>query len=442
MNYERTQLHSSGLDMNSRVFKLTPENCLRTQYEFATADPKTTKHPAIVGGFGSGKTRAIPMRWLHLINWRAKYQKQYCKMMIVEPTYEMIRDVLVPTMEKFFTEIGIPYTLHKTHNNFRIYYKKHYFTALLRSYMKPESLTGKNLSDFIIDEFDKTPLLENQKSIWLECVSRIRESEYGTGAIVTTPEGHRHTYELYQELYRDNPNFKIIRASTANNKFLPADYISNLYDQYDSLMVKRYIEGEFVSINGLQAYYAYNESHITDTANDDHVSPVWIGIDFNVNPMSACIAQPRRDNLGNVWVDVFDEFFIPNSNTTRLADAILQRYQGRELHACPDMTGAARHSSADYSDLQILQKKGFKIYGQGSLTEKTRLNITNNLLDKGAVRINPRCKNLIRGLETVMTNDYGQLDKAESGRKWTDITDAFTYVVIRCTRPTPRWTGY
>ena len=67
----------------------------------------------------------------------------------------------------------------------------------------------------------------------------------------------------------------------------------------------------------------------------------------------------------------------------------------------------ARKTSADYSDIQILQKAGFNIYGQGVLPERTRLNIVNNLFDKGLVYINPKCKNLIRGLETVQVNDYG-----------------------------------
>jgi len=346
-------------------------------------------------------------------------------------------------MQEVFNQVGINYRIHKTFYNFTIRYMGAEFTAMMRSYQNPQSLTGKNLTDFIIDEFDKESNEQNQKDIWTECIARIREQECGTGAIVTTPEGKRYTYTLYQEKNRDNPNFKLIRASTANNHFLPPDYVTNLYEQYDSLMVQRYIDGEFVSINGLAAYYAFKPSHVTADAVDNPALPIWVGIDFNVNPMSACLMQTKKvEGSNDVVVDVFDEFFIPNANTNKLVEAILHFYPKRELNACPDMTGAARKTAADYSDLQILQKSGFRIFGQGSLTERTRLNITNNLLEKGRVRINPKCKNLIRGLESVQTNDYGQLDKKESGRKWTDITDAFTYGLIRCTRPTPQWTGY
>jgi hypothetical protein len=141
--------------------------------------------------------------------------------------------------------------------------------------------------------------------IWNECITRVREAEYGSVAITTTPEGHRYTYTLYKEKNRDNPNFKLIKAKTTENKFLPPDYIQNLYEQYDSLMVQRYINGEFVSINGLQAYYAFQPRHISGIAKDDPKKPIWVGIDFNVNPMTAVLMQPQED--GSVYI--FDEFF-------------------------------------------------------------------------------------------------------------------------------------
>ncbi|MFH1997160.1 MAG: hypothetical protein ABII94_00490, partial [Patescibacteria group bacterium] len=62
---------------------------MRAQYEFATISPKEYKHPAIIGGFGSGKTHSIPLRWMSLIEYRATKQKVKTKLMVVEPTKEM-----------------------------------------------------------------------------------------------------------------------------------------------------------------------------------------------------------------------------------------------------------------------------------------------------------------------------------------------------------------
>ncbi len=135
-----------------RKIVFTPDNTLRAQYEFATISPEVCRHPALIGGYGSGKTRAIPLRWVSLIEWRGRHQKKACHMMIVEPTFEMIRDVLIPTMDSFFDEFGIKHTLQKSYNYYTIRYRNLDFTVLMRSFSKPSSLTGKNLTDVIIDE--------------------------------------------------------------------------------------------------------------------------------------------------------------------------------------------------------------------------------------------------------------------------------------------------
>ena len=150
---------------------INPQNTLKTQYEFGTIDPRKYKHPLLLGGFGAGKTEAIPLRCITLIDWRAKKQKVKAKIMIIEPTREMIRDVLVPTLDEYFNRHNIPHTYHKTHHDYTIFYKGYKFTFLLRSSDVPASLTGKTVTDIIIDEFDKKHSVSHQKDVWKECIS-------------------------------------------------------------------------------------------------------------------------------------------------------------------------------------------------------------------------------------------------------------------------------
>jgi hypothetical protein len=93
------------------------------------------------------------------------------------------------------------------------------------------------------------------------------------------------------------------------------------------------------------------------------------------------------------------------------------------------MTGGARKTSADMSDIQILQSFGFQVLGTRNRTERSRLNLTNNLLDKGRVRIDPRCRRLINDLERVTTNEYGQIAK-EKDSQLSHISDAFGYACV------------
>lgn len=397
-------------------------NTLSHQYEFAFTPPDLVKHPATVGGFGCGKTRSIPLRWVRLIDWRARHQKAKAKIMIVEPAYHMVRDVLVPTMQEFFTDNGIKCQYHKSFHNMTIRLKGHNFLAMFRSADKPSSLTGKNLSDVIIDEFDKIASIQNQREVWNECIARVRKYEHGTVGVVTTPEGYRLTHELWKEKNADNPNFKLIKARTRDNIFLPQDYIDNLVEQYDRLLAAQYLEGEFVNLNNTAAYYCFDRDRHVMPQTIMPGSPLYIGIDFNVNPMTATVSQLDGDTI-----HVIDEYWLPNSNTRALANRITADWQTYPLYACPDMTGGSRKTSADMTDLQILIAAGFQILGnKTNPTERARLNMVNNILDKDRIQIDPKCKHLINDFEKVITDDYGYLTK-EKDSNLTHISDAMGY---------------
>jgi hypothetical protein len=270
------------------LISLTPENTLRAQYLLANCNPEEYKHPGIVGGFGSGKTEAIPLRWLRLIEYRAK-QKIKANLMVVEPTYEMIRDILVPTLDLFFDRWNVKHTFHKSYYNYSISYRGYNFTAMLRSADKPSSLTGKNLTDILIDEYDKIKSVKDQKDVWNECISRVRQAPNGTVSPVTTPEGFKNTYELYGK--EKKKNFLLIKARTYENFFLPKDFIENLYAQYSPELVKQYIEAEFINLTQGKVYYWFDRKINVKPVKIRGELPIRLTFDFNVNPMTTSIFQ-------------------------------------------------------------------------------------------------------------------------------------------------------
>jgi len=409
------------------------DNTLCHQYEFAFTPPDAVKHPAIVGGFGCGKTRSIPLRWVRLIDWRAREQKRKARLMIVEPTYQMVRDVLVPEMVEFFNDHGIKHRYHKSNHDFVIRLNGIDFVAMCRSADKPSSLTGKTISDAIIDEFDKITGVQNQKDVWNECIARTRKYEHGTVGVVTTPEGFRYTHELWQEKNSDNPNFKLIRAKTRDNTFLPADYIDNMVAQYDSLLAQQYLEGEFVNLNNSMAYYMFRRDKHSAPQTLNPALPVYIGMDFNVNPMTAVVLQIE----GNLY-RALREYWLPNSNTRAMAQLIAADWSQYAVYICPDMTGGARKTSADYTDIDILKQHGFQVLGSRNITERARLNIVNNLFDKDRLVIDPKCKRLINDLEKVVTNEYGRVAK-EKDSQLTHISDALGYAMVALENKPPKW---
>jgi hypothetical protein len=241
------------------------------------------------------------------------------------------------------------------------------------------------------------------------------------------------TYEMYQNSNPDPVRYKLIRAKTTANRFLPASYIQQLYEKYDATLVERYVNAEFVNLNSSMAYYTFRRETAVQPCPVAPSLPVYIGMDFNVNPMTAVVFQ--QDGAG---LRAVSEYWLPNSNTRALAQLIASDWKEHPVYICPDMTGGARKTSADMSDIQILQSFGFQTLGTRNITERARLNLVNNLLDKHRLTIDPKCKHLINDLEKVTTNEYGQVAK-EKDSQLTHISDALGYACVALENTSRKW---
>lgn len=414
---------------------INPNNTLKSQYQFATCLPTDYKHPAIIGGFGSGKTYSIPLRWLFLIHWRATHQKKKCRMMLVEPTKEMVRDVLIPSLDEYFDEHGIQHTYHKTHFDYTITLyknnKAYEFTALLRSSDEPASLTGKNLSDIIIDEFDKKHSIEHQRDVWKECISRIRSAPYGSCAIVTTPEGYKYTYELYNDCeYKDKKDFRLFKAKTYENKFLPPDYIDNLYNQYSSELIKQYIEAEFINLTQGKVYYAFDRVENNTDKKYNKNLPLELCVDFNINPMRWCLIQHEN---GKDYV--IDEIAATNTTTEAMAKLVAKKYGEKTFYIIygdySGNNGSTRSLSTDYDIIKSVLKN-VQLQVQWNPPVVDRINAVNSRFrnSRGERRlfINiDNCPLLLNDLEQVVwMKDKKDIDK-KSNSDLTHSSDALGY---------------
>lgn len=83
-----------------------------------------------------------------------------------------------------------------------------------------------------------------------------------------------------------------------------------------------------------------------------------VGMDFNVNPMSAVIGVRAVDELL-----ILSAIEIMTSNTEEMASEIKRRYPNRRVVVCPDPAGKQRKTSAPVgqTDFTILQRHGFEV---------------------------------------------------------------------------------
>ena len=386
---------------------------LSHQVDFITSKEKFT---ALVGGFGSGKSHGAVLRTMHLMERR----EGKCLMLFVSPTYTLANDVNIPDFENFFDTYKIPYRVKRAEH-------KIILTGLLkgqiwfRSGDRPEKIVGFDATDFILDEFDILTL-KQQEILWNKVIARIRGCKDSTGAITTTPEGFKKTYDLFVEKNIG----KLIKAKTSSNVYLPDDYVDTLLSQYDSKLTDQYINGEFVNIKGHQAYYSFNRGRNVIPQSEVNSHEIEFGMDFNVDPMTSAHAVYTGGKL--VFIA---ESYLRNSNTETMAKHLKERYQHKALRVCPDMTGIRRTTNATLgqSDISILKQQGFSIDGTRNPFVRDRLNAVNSALEKGLVLVMDNCTHLIKDFEQVILNEYGEIDK--SNPDLTHVSDAAGYLIYK-----------
>lgn len=151
-----------------------------------------------------------------------------------------------------------------------------------------------------------------------------------------------------------------------------------------------------------------------DESVDDTGGELYVGQDFNVNPMASVIAVRAVDEC-----HVLDSMELKTSNTDEVAEEIRRRYGNRKIVFCPDPAGNHRSTSAPagQTDFTILERWGFEVRAPSRHPPLVdRINNTQAMLlqdGRRRVRIHPRAVALRSGLANLVYKE-GQ-SKPEDG---------------------------
>ena len=186
------------------------------------------RYRAFVGGVGSGKTYAGV----------AEILKQPARSfgMVVAPTYPMLRDATLRTV----TDMLEPLIADFHRSEMRIDLTNG-TRMLFRSADDPDRLRGPNLGWFWMDE---AALMS--ADTWLIMIGRLREQP-GRAWITSTPRGKNWLYDTFAT---GGDDYAMIRSSTRDNPFLPAEFVRSLEASYTSDWLRQEVEGEFVDPAG------------------------------------------------------------------------------------------------------------------------------------------------------------------------------------------------
>jgi hypothetical protein len=414
-----------------KQFNLVKSCYLPHQWEYLTSK---SNRLCLAAGYRAGKTFTFLRKALicHLTKINAITGKS--NGWVIYPTFDLAEEIFIEPfcelMEKLYITYNYNISKHRIDTPFgriRIF-----------SLQNPNRIVGGNLTWCGADEFD-VESVDRCMRTYRKAIARLSGCVDAPFFTVSTLEGYKAVYDIFFD--KPSPEKHLIQASSEDNPYLPEGYIDSLKLDYDELMQEMYIHGRPVNLNGSAAYYKFiRDIHVKPCKDKDlldtqgkHYLPLWIGIDFNVSPMSAGVS---------VMVDGISyqiaEYHISVGNTRLLCELILQDYPGRYVIACPDMTSNIRNTLVSYSDIDILRNAGFEIMGNTNRTQRDRLNIVNNLLEKQKIVIDPDCKFTIRDRERVIIKD-NVICKDDAGKGADSLThnsDAMDQAYIQQFKPT------
>lgn len=376
----------------------------------------------VVAGRRSGKTRGMGVRLLRTARQIAGSTSWY-----IAPTYRMAKQIMWEWLVEATPSEWRPKFNH-SEMTVRFPNKS---TIRLHGAENPDRLRGPGIHHV---QFDEYAYFAQPKRTWQEIVRPMLATTRGTAVFGTTPAGYNEAYDLYEEGRARSVThpleWETLQYTTAEGGLVPLDEIAQARATLDLRMFQQEYEASFVTLVG-RVYQAF-DAEIHEVDFTDPGAEVYIGMDFNVNPMTWVEAV----KLGRFW-GILGAYERPFSNTEAVAAEIKAKYPGRRVIINPDPSARALKTSAGgQTDITILEAAGLEVDADTKAPFVTdRINAVNAVLRAadGSVSlvIHPTAAPLLKALKGLTFR--GNVPDPRS--PYVHITDALGYFVWRTMSP-------
>lgn len=379
----------------------------------------------VVAGRRWGKTQVSK---ISLVVSAAKKKKQL--VWYVAPTYQMARDIMWDDLKASVPKKWVK----KIYENRMVIYLVNGSRIHLKGADKPDSLRGVGLNFVVIDEAQ-----DIKEDTWEKVLMPTLATTNGNAIFIGTPKSYNWLYHRYMK-GQAGPIVKDARGKmvandweswqfpTITSPFIPAREIAARRADMDPKSFRQEFEASFEVMSG-RVYYGFNRNvHVGDYPFNPKL-PIFIGMDFNIDPMSAIVCQEQSN--GDIWV--VDESVMYGSNTQEMADELTRRYYRymNQVSIYPDPAGNNRNQGRGETSLDILREAGFKNihFKAKHPAVQDRVNAVNRLFQtaEGTIRlrVNSSCRNFIDSSEqTIYKEGSSEVDKSQGKEH---AMDAFGY---------------
>ena len=291
----------------------------------------------------------------------------------------------------------------------------------LRGADNEQSLRGVGLNFLCIDEFaDVNP------DAWYEVLRPTLSDTKGHALFCGSPRGFGNwSYDLFK-LGESNNEWQSFKFTTLEGGQVDQAEIDQAREDLDLRTFQQEYEATFVNYSGMIYYNFSREKNIIETFGNKSKT-LHIGLDFNVDPMSAVVSVIEED-----CIFIIDEIQIYSSNTVEMCEEIKTRYN-KKIIVYPDPSARQRKTSAGgMTDIAILKNAGFEVKSRNSAPlVRDRINAVNsklkNVNGKNSLFILKSCKNVIKSIERQIYKEGTHIPDKDSG--YDHMNDALGYMI-------------
>ena len=347
----------------------------------------------------------------------SRYPKRKCQ--YVAPTYRMAKDIV-------WSELVDRLTKHKwiskvNHSDLKIILRNGSEISL-RGADNENSLRGVGLDFLVMDEF-----ADIKEHAWYEVLRPTLSDKNGSALFCGTPRGYGSwSYDLFTKAKEDD-NWASFQFTTLEGGQVSASEIQQARQDLDERTFQQEYNASFVNYAG-QIYYNFDRKDSVIGKYTPETSEIHIGMDFNIDPMSAVVAEIKGDNIY-----IYDEIIIYSSNTDEMVQEIRNRYKDKHIFIYPDPASKQRKTSAGgVTDLAILKNAGFNLRVRNAHPlVRDRINAVNTKLKNANGRrtlfIANDCKNVVKALERQIYKEGTTLPDKDNN--YDHINDALGYFI-------------
>lgn len=338
-------------------------------------------------------------------------KKPRARVWYIAPTFRMAKQIM---WDEVLDSVPKRWIKKVNHSTLTIVLKNRTEISL-KGADRPDTLRGVALDFVVLDEFQ-----DMKADVWVKVIRPTLSSTGGGAMIIGTPKAFNYLYELWKIGQRPDMQlqgqWKSWQFKTATSPFIPAEEIEAARADMDAKSFEQEYEASFNTMSG-RVYYPFDRTIHTGRYEFNPELPIWVGQDFNIDPMSSVVMQPQPN--GEIWI--VDEIILPSSNTNEVCDALEKKFWRWQHNVTiyPDPAGGQRQHARGETDIDIFRTRGFKKvkYKRKHPPVADRINSVNSQLmsANGDIRlkVNETCRETIAAFEQTLYKPGGRdVDKA------------------------------